>query len=236
MIFLANLQTESTRQRWRSSSAIVNQEIVIKADIIKEIDTIAILGHNLTDDAIILIQANTVNDWTIPPVNLSATVDPETENIIVCNDGLGAAYEFLKITIIDPANPCGYVEIGRIVAGMALTLTKDEDITDNISINSEDLSEKMQTFGYFRQSNENIIARSFSCSFEKLSTKVDENENYKNLKKFIKYVKTVMPFIVIVDRGDPNFFNMHCQLNKLPSYSYTINGYVSFGLDMEEQF
>ena len=93
----ANLTTESTRHRWRSSEILTTQEIIIKAEVKSDIDTFALLGHNLTEEAIIQIQANISNNFLAPPVTI--TVPFQEENIISTSQ-FGDLFEFYKVKIL----------------------------------------------------------------------------------------------------------------------------------------
>ena len=55
-------------------------------------------------------------------------------------------YNYYRFRILDPSNPCGFIEIGRIVAGLSFTFENDEDISDEISVQPEDLAYKTKTY------------------------------------------------------------------------------------------
>lgn len=230
---VANITTDSIRHKWRSSSALVKQEIIIKAEKKSNINCFAILGHNFTDGAFIQVQANISNNFLAPPVTKIAAW---SENNIIIPTEFGGEYQYYKITILDPANPCGYVEIGRVVGGNVLQLIKNEDITDQYKIGYKDLSESMKTQGYFRASNSNIIQRTFDANFSKLHTEVGNDENFKNLRTLFQNVKTIKPFLMVLDYVDPYKFNAWVQLSDIPDESFTINDFVSFSFKAEEVF
>lgn len=230
---VANITTDSVRQKWRSATVLTKQEIIIKAEKKSDVNCFAILGHNFTDTALIQVQANISNSFLAPPVTKTAAW---SKNNIIIPTAFGGEYQYYKISILDVANPCGYIEIGRIVAGRVLQLIKDEDITDQYKIGYKDLSETMKTQGYFRASNENIVQRTFDASFSKLHTEVGNDENFKSLRNFFHTVKTTKPFLTIMDYTDPYKFNMWGQLTDIPDESFTINDFVSFPIKIEEVF
>jgi hypothetical protein len=230
---IANITTDALRNKWRSASALTKQEIIIKAEKKSEIDCFAILGHNFTPEALIQVQANISNNFLAPPVTITAAWG---ENNIVIPNSFGGQYQYYKISILDPANPCGFVEIGRVIGGKLLQLTHDEDITDSYKIGYKDLSESMKTQGYFRASNENIVQRTFDASFSKLHTQIGSNDNFMKLRKFFHTVKTIQPFLTILEIENPYKFNMWGQLTDIPNESFGVNDYVSFPLKVEESF
>lgn len=232
----ANLFIDSTRRRWRSSNVLTEQQIVIKTDIEKEIDTFAILGHNFTPSAVVRIEANFNNEFTAPPFSQVVPVDEDTENLILANDGFGAAYNYFRIRILDPGNPCGYVEMGRVVGGEAFTYQNNEDITDDYRVINNDESETMKTQGYFRASNENVVVREFSANFQKIKTELPDNQNFIQFRRMFKSLKTTRPFLMVLDRDNPNVLNMWCQFTKLPDFAYTVNRFVNYPIRIEEVF
>lgn len=232
----ANLFTDSTRQRWRSTDVLTEQTIVIKADLKANIDTFAILGHNFTNSAVVRVEANYNNSFVAPPFSQVVPIDETSENLVLANEGFGGEYEYYRVRILDPANPCGYVEVGRIVGGRAFTYTNNEDITDNYRIRYRDESERMRTQGYFRASNENVLTRQFSATFQKIRTVLPDNENFLQFREMFKTVKTTRPFLTILDRLNPRVFNVWGQLDNLPDESFTINQFVNYPISIEEVF
>lgn len=231
-----NVTTESTREVWRSNTVLTTQEIIIQAEIESEIDTFVILGHNFTEGAIVKVEANIDNNWIAPPFSQQVVVDSEIQNIVLANDGFGSDYEFYRVTVLDPTNPCGYIEIGRIIGGRAFTFTNNEDITDTYRIRNTDESEKMRTQGYFRASNENVLVRTFSANFEKLFSITGQDDNFRGFRSMWKYVKTTRPFLTILDRSNVETFNMWGQFTDLPDESFGVNQFVNTPITIEEVF
>jgi hypothetical protein len=230
---VANITTDSIRHKWRSATALTPQQIIIKAEKKSNINCFAILGHNFTDSCFVKVEANIANNFAAPPV--TKIVPYNKDNMIIVTE-FGASYEYYRITILDVANPCGYVEIGRIVGGQVLQLINNEDITDNYQIGYKDMSETMKTQGYFRASNSNIVQRTFNASFSKLHTNAGEDDNFKNLRSMFQSVKTIKPFLVILDYTDPYKFLAWMQLTDIPDESFAVNDFVTFPLKLEEVF
>lgn len=230
---IANITTDSIRHKWRSNTVLTAQEIIIKAEKKSNINCFAILGHNFTDAASIIVQANISNNFLAPPVTKVAAW---SKNNIIIPTEFGGEYEYYKITILDPANPCGYIEIGRVIGGQVLQLNNNEDITDSYSIGYKDMSEQMKSQGYSRVSNENIIQRTFSSSFAKLHTEIGNDANFQNLRAFFQNVKTIKPFLTILDMENPYKFNIYGLLQDIPDESFGVNDFVNFPLKIEEVF
>lgn len=227
-----NMTVDPLRQVWRSASVIGWQEIIIRAELSSKIDTFAILNHNLTESAVIQVQANISNNFLAPPITFQV---PWQKNHIILAQDFVSTYEYYKVRILDPANPCGYVQIGRIVGGRAFTMGGgSEDITDDIEYEWDDLADQVKTEGFFRVSNERIKIRSLRVRMAKLQSAPPNNANWLALREMIDVVGITKPFLTIVDRGDPGFISTWGQFKKLPGESFTINRFMTTGLTIEE--
>lgn len=230
----ANLTTTPLRETWRSLNVSVAQEIVIEAnDLTNSVNVFAILNHNLSPDATVLLMANTVNNFAAPAVTLAFSYNEK--HLVIAQD-FGTPYRYFKIKIVDPTNPCGYVEIGRILAGKAFTFTQDEDITDDFSISGRDLAYKMDSEGFFRASNERVQVDKLSLKFDRLNTSSGLNGNYLGLRTMVKFVGETLPFLTVLDPADPYFEVVWGQIDALPSRSHTVNRYTSLQFDIQEVF
>lgn len=228
-----NIFTESLRHCYRTAEILTTQFLTIKADKKSQVDTFAILGHNFTENAIIRIEANISDYFDVVPYSVLV---PWADGNIVLTTEFPEEYEYYKISVLDPANPCGFLQFGRVVAGRSVIMKNDEDITDSYSVSYKDASESMATQGFFRQSNENIIIRTLACSFSKLYTVVGKNDNYVSLRAMFRNVKTTRPFLTILDRKDPAKLSVWGQLGSIPNDSFTVNDFVSMSLSVTEVF
>ncbi len=228
----AHLCTNPLRETWRSSDVSL-QEIILEAnDLANPIDTFALLNHNLTSLAVVTLQANNFNNFSSPA--FSTTMVWNKKHMVYLNE-LADNYQFFKIKILDPTNPCGFIEIGKIVGGSALIMQSNEDITDDFTITPDDLAYQMKTEGFFRASNEKVKVDKLSVKFDKLTT-VGNADNYNGLLSMTEYVGTTIPFLTILDSNDSNFFIIWGQLNDMPSRAFTINRYTSLGLTIQEVY
>jgi hypothetical protein len=224
--------TDTIRQVWRSVDTNL-QEIVFKSDIPVRIDTLAILGHNFSNLAVVTLEANSINDFTAPPIQVNLTVS--ARNMVMLND-LGFDLQYYKLKILDPLNECGYIEIGRICGGTRFQFIECEDIKDDFSISYVDYGQKLTNEGFSRPANKKILARRLDASFAKMSTLAGQDDNYQGLLSLIDNVRTTLPFLTILDPGNPTLFLAWTEFEDLPSFEFTINGYVEAKLRVEEVF
>lgn len=230
----ANLTTTPLRETWRSGPDIsVFQDIVIKTNDLQNVpDVFALLNHNLTEISVVLLQGSMTNDFT------GAVTIPFqwTKKHMVLLQDVGVAYRYYRFRILDPSNPCGFIEVGRIVAGRAFTFTNNEDITDDVSIHPEDLAYKTRTEGFFRAFNERVKVEKLNIRFSKLQTTAGVNQNYKGLLKMLDNVGETYPFLTIVDPADQDFELLWGVVDSLPSRSFSINRYADFSLQLQEVY
>ena len=230
-----NLTTTPLRETWRSASIVTTQEIIIEAnDLNTVIDTFAILNHNLTDLAVVQLQASLIDPtFAAPAFTINFTYNKK--HLVLLQD-LGLAYRYFKIKITDPTNPCGFIEIGKIVAGKSFTFTNNEDITDKIGIGNDDLSYKMKSEGFFRAANERVKVQKLNVRFSNLDTTIGQDVNYQGLLAFMEEVGETLPFLTIVDPSQPYFKLIWGIIDKMPSESYDINRYVDIPLVIQEVY
>lgn len=228
-----NLTTNPLRQTWRSAT-LDPQEIVIHAnDLTDAPDVFALLNHNLSDEAVVILYASFSTDFTVPALTLPFQWNEKHMAIVT---DLGLAYPYYKIKIIDPTNGCGFIEVGRIVAGKSLTFTNNEDIADSFQVSTQDLASQTPTEGFFRASNERVKIETLSVTIPKIDSRTGSNDNYTGFTKMTKFVGTTLPFLTIVDPFDAYFVLHWGQAQTVPSRSYNINRYTDFTLSVQEVY
>ncbi len=228
-----NLTTAALRETWRSSDVDVIQRIVIEAnDDDTIIDVFAILNHNLSENAVVTIEGNDTDNWVAP--SLSAIPLTWSEKHLVLVQDLNTAYRYYRISILDPLNACGYIEIGRIVAGRAFTFTQNEDVTDDFTVEPADLAYQMKTEGFFRASNERVQVDRLTMKFDRLTTQSSQNANYRGLVNMTRTVGITFPFLTVLDPSDPYYSLIWGQIEALPTRQHTVNRYVSMQFTVQE--
>ncbi len=229
-----NLCTPPLRETWRSTSVASWQEIIIQAnDTSLRPDVFAILNHNFTSIVTVQLQGSMSSDFSAPAITVPILYNKKH---MVLQQDLGTTYNYYRFRILDPTNACGYLEIGRIIAGKSFTFGDNEDITDEITITQEDLAYSMKTEGFFRAFSERVKVDKMSINFQKLKTDIGNDTNYQNLITMFEEVGTSYPFLTLVDPGDVAFEVMWGQIEQLPSRSYKINRYVDMTFNIQEIF
>lgn len=230
-----NLTTTPLREVWRSGSDIsVWQEFIIEANDTEEApDAFALLNHNLSESAVVQLQGSMTSDFSTPAFTLTLTW---SEKHIVLLQDMGLAYNYYRFRILDPTNECGFIQIGRVIGGKAFTFADNEDITDDIQVQPEDLAYKTNTEGFFRAFNERVKVDKVSFRFSKLNTQSGENTNYLGLLELVKTVGETYPFLTIVDPSDQSFITLWGNIDRLPSRGFGINRYADLSMTIQEVY
>lgn len=106
-----NVVHDFVAKKWRTTGCS-SEWVKFDLGSAMRIKRIAIFGHNLTSGATITLEANTIDDWTSPP--LSKGLVWFTGPIV---EGLDNLYRWWRLVFTNAGNPDGYIEIGRICAG-----------------------------------------------------------------------------------------------------------------------
>lgn len=230
-----NLTTSPLRETWRSDSNIaIFQDIIIAADDLSDApDTFAVLNHNLTNLAVVQLQASMTTSFAAPAFTINLVWNKK--HIVLLQD-VGLAYNYYRFRFLDPTNPCGYIEVGKIVAGKSFTITNNEDITDDISSATDDLAYRMKTEGFFRAFNERVKVDKVAIKFSKLVTTPPDDDNYQGLMDMFDNVGETYPFLTILDPDDQNFHLIWGHIEALPTRTYGINRYVDMNFTIQEIF
>lgn len=230
----SHLTTNPLREVWRSADVSGWKEIVIQAnDLTNPLDTFAILNHNFTPDAIVQLLASPSLSFAGAPINVTLTWNEK--HMVYLND-LGSAYRYFKLRVLDTTNTCGFIEIGKIIGGKSLTVTNNEDITDDVTITPTDMAYQMDTEGFFRASNERVKVDSLAVKFSSLKTYAPDDGNYKALKSFLYYVGKTIPFLTILDPEEPGFQIQWGLLDSMPAFTYGINRYADIPITIDEVY
>lgn len=231
-----NLTTTPLRETWRSASSIGGFiDIVFEANDTSDApDTFALLNHNLTELAVVQLQGSMTSDFSAPAFTVQFVWSKK--HMVLLQD-VGIAYNYYRFRVLDPTNDCGFIEIGRIIAGTSFTFSDDEDVTDDIQVGTEDLAYQMKTEGFFRAFNERVKVQKLRIAFQKLRTlAADGNGNYVGLTEMLDAVGETYPFLTIVDPQDQTWKIIWGQVDSLPNESFGINRFVNMSFAIQEVY
>lgn len=109
-----NVVTDFVEEKWRTTD-VSTEWVKFDLGAATNINCIGIFGHNLTSGATVQIQGNATDSWAGPSYNQTLTW--YDERIAYCFAAT-ESYRWWRLYLSDATNPDGYLEIGRICAGV----------------------------------------------------------------------------------------------------------------------
>lgn len=142
---VSHIQDQRLSYPYRATASAITITIDLSSLVEEEINTLAILGHNLSSSASIIFDFNNTNSWPgeyqetltwnegIILKFLSGYIDTdadyllsEAESYMISEAGsfiiTSSGYQYCQIQISDPTNIDGYIQIGRVWLGDYLNI------------------------------------------------------------------------------------------------------------------
>lgn len=229
-----NVNTDIIEQTYRS---VGRTGVVLTCDTQVSqgtfLDTLAILGHNMTTSANVLIQGS--NDPAFGTVGTSISLAQAEKNTYYISPDLPAAsYRYWRISIDDPTNSDNYIEIGAILFGSA-TIFSGECFANPIRIQRQAFSQSVTTEAYTTVTNDRAIRRRVSLDFRNINF---SGGNYENLVNIFETRRTTHKCLWIPDPRYPSRYAVFGKLTEIPEEEHQDNGldndYVSFSVEIDE--
>ena len=117
----ANVVNYLKQKTWRATGS-TSEWIKFDLGAAQAIRFMAIVGHNLTPSAVVHFQMNASDSWGAPSIDITAAWNA---GIILYEWTADQSYRWIRITIADPTNPKGYVEVGVAWAGVEASPTRN---------------------------------------------------------------------------------------------------------------
>jgi hypothetical protein len=191
-----------------------------------DVDYVYLVFNNITSSATVKVQANTTDSWTTPPVDQALTY---LNGNWIYGFSTKQSYQYWRITVQDPTNTDGYIEISKIFLGEKFVCPgSSPDPTFAINSNAEiQKSVGGQLYGDRRVQ---LRQRRFTFPSITYAEKLEFNN-------FFDYVDQVIPFYLLywendLDKYPPLYSNLvaNFEYSQLPH-----NGNLwTIGLETEE--
>lgn len=227
-----NLNTDIVEQVYRATAKTVS--IQCDTEISQGIfnDTVAILGHNFTTSAIVLMQGS--NDSGFASVGVSEVLDVERENMFWIADSLPlASYRYWRFTITDTTN-ADNLQIGTIVFGSSIIFS-GECFVDTVVRRKTHFADRVRTEGFTSVSNDRALKRAVSLTFKSLNYNRD---NYSNLSTVIDEARTSLKCLWIPTPEFPSRFAVFGKLSEIPVETHKVIGsdadYIDLDITVDE--
>jgi hypothetical protein len=183
-----------TLKTWHTTGC-TSENVVFELDAAAEFDSIGIVNHNFTDDAVITIQANATDSWGAP--SFEQVLTTWNEYIMFCFFDSTTSYKFWRLLIADTTNTDGFIEIGYISLGNSLYqahISPTQEMTNNTNSQVEFSTSTNQPFGDPRPNYNNI----------NIEIRMSNNQR-KLYDTMFNYCKNCKPVIVGVWEEDFDF-------------------------------
>lgn len=231
-----NLNNDIVEFYWRSASTVTALVSLTCDTQISQgvfVDTIAILNHNLSRSASVLLQAS--NDSTFSVVGEEITLNVTQQNMYYIAPTLpNKGYRYYRFLLQDPANTDGYLRIGTIIFGAA-TIFVGDDITDSIIFGQRHFKDTIVTEGFTSVSNDRALKNYVRLNFQDM----DYNRgNYRALASLFQTARTSQKVLWIPDPLNPTRFAVFGKLVQIPETTTNYKGpdmdYVSLQAEVDE--
>lgn len=235
------LNTDVVEEYWRSATGT---KTGINLDCDTEIaqgvflDTLAILGHNMTTSASLTIIGS--NDPTFSSIGITIVPIVQEENIYWVSPELPTAgFRYWRFQISDPTNPEAFIKIGTILFG-ASQIFQGECFVDEVEFELKDFADTVNTAGHTNVANSRAIKRNLILNFRSLKF---NRANFRTLRGLFQESRTVLKCLWIPTPSVNNVeylsrFAVFAKLVKIPREVHNVKGpdsdFVSLTIELDE--
>jgi len=228
-----NVNTDIVEQVYRSTatSCVVQCDTQITQGIF--LDTLAILNHNFTTSATVLLQGS--NDITFGSIPFTETLAIERTNLYYISPYLPlTSYRYWRIDVTDTTNTDGYIQMGTIVFGSTI-IFNGECFTDEVVRRKIHFADRVRTEAFSNVSNDRALKYSVSLMFKKLNY---GRANYENLIEVVDYVRTSLKALWIPTPQFASRFAVFGKLTEMPVENHKVIGedadYIDLDITVDE--
>jgi len=225
-----NVNTDIVEQRWQTPTGTKFDQLVCDTQLPQgiSVDTVAILGHNLTTSAAITLEGSSVSDFASVGETIYLSVTKYEDIYYIAPTYPNQQWRYWRLTISDPTNPDNCLKIGTIIFGPSVIL-QGENIIDLLQKAKKHFADKVETEGYMSITNDRALKKSVTFDLQKLQY---ARGNYKNVSNAIDYIRTGLRALWIPDPQSPARFAVFGKLANMPVESHNNLGanadYVTF--------
>lgn len=208
-----NLNTDIVEERWQSAATVTAATLACDTEVTQgvTIDTLAILGHNLTSSAVILLEG--ANNGSFSPVGETIPLTWSNDNIYYVAPTLPTTqWRYWRIVIGDSTNPENCLKVGTIVFGNAVIL-QGECFVDEVRRRKKHFVDAVRTAGFTNASNDRALKKSVSLEFRNI---VYNRGNFANLVDIFDFARTSLKCLWIPDPQDPSRFGVFAKMVAIP--------------------
>ncbi len=208
-----NVNTDIVEQAWRSATGILSVNLVCDTELAQgvAVDTIGILGHNLSRAAVISVEAS--NSPVFASVPFVETIDWSLANMYwIAETFPFDQYRYWRFNFSDPTNPANFLQVGTIVFGSSLVFS-GTCFADGVGREKRHFADKIQTAGFTNVSNDRAVKRAVRLEFPKIRY---DSSDFIALEQCLDTVRTSLKALWIPTPQDPTRFAVFGKATEIP--------------------
>jgi hypothetical protein len=242
-----NLRSDFIERAWKSTSCIAEYfQFDVGVGNTIGIDTAAILGHNLTNGAIITVYGYgdafsnapaSDADWYGLSAQFSMQVEPTYQNVFyVAATSATSKYRHWRVLIQDATNTNGFISIGRFIAGEAMVFDTRENMSMNVDYAQVNYKDELKLNGFSSLANNRALRSKLKINFENLD--MESNDNYTQLQRYFSYCRDTLKALVIPDPRKLYRYSVYAKLTQMPQEKHTYlddaSCYANLDIELDE--
>lgn len=212
---LNNVNTDIIEQRTQSPNGVLNWDLRCDSGQLNSfVDTIAILGHNMTSGATVTFQGS--DDAGYGTIKFNRTIKIEPNNsffVLPLADFPSLPARYFRFLISDTSNTDNHIKIGTIIFGSSIVFSKQTTFDLPLSFGKTHFKDTIQTEGFTSVSNDRALRKNLGLNFSSIDYGTGD---YNRLADYFDRAKTDLKCLVIPYPCKPSLFAVFAKLSRLP--------------------
>ncbi|NCY21521.1 hypothetical protein EBX31_06150 [bacterium] len=233
---VSNLNTDIPEQVWRSAAG-VKTGIILQCDSgVTQgvyVDTFAMLSHNLTTSADLILQGSETSDFSAVGFDQVVSVTKK-DSFWVSQSLPQKAYRYWRLQISDPTNSNDHLEVGCVLFGKAVIFQGD-NIVDEVTRTTKHYADKIETEGFTNVTVDRAVKTSVGLEMKNWAY---GNGNYDRMKEFFDACRTGLKALWIPTPQFPERFAVFGKMTAIPAEKHNVKGsdadYIDFSVEVDE--
>lgn len=230
-----NVNTDIVEQYWRSATGVLSATLTCDTELPQGVylDTLAILNHNLSGSATVILQGS--NDPSFATIPVDIELEYEALNMYYIAPTLPLLpYRYWRLNISDAGSADNFLRIGTIVFGSAVIFSQ-ESFVDQVQFGQKQFVDKVYTEGFTNVSNDRGKKKYLNLEFRNLAY---GRANFQNMRELFEYAGTTLKCLYIPTPEQPSRFAVFAKMNEIPAETHNYKGadadYVDFSIAVDE--
>lgn len=230
-----NLNTDIVEQYWRTATGVKSATITCDTELVQGVylDTLAILNHNLSGSASVVLQGS--NDGSFGVISFNEELQYEANNMYYIAPTLpNSPYRYWRMIITDSGSADNFLRIGTIVFGSSVIFTQ-ESFVDRVVFSQKQFIDRVYTEGFTNVSNDRGKKKVLNLEFKNL---IYKRGNFQAMRNIFEYAGITLKCLYIPTPQQASRFSVFGKLAEIPSEEHNYKGadadYVDFSIDVDE--